>query len=56
VWLDAEPAEQLVIETNYRRRGDGVIAQTVRQIDNPQPRDEDLAWARRVMRERLGVE
>jgi NADPH-dependent 2,4-dienoyl-CoA reductase/sulfur reductase-like enzyme len=56
VWLDAEPAEQLVIETNYRRRGDGVIAQTVRQIDNPQPRDEDLAWARGVMRERLGVE
>lgn len=56
VWLDAEPREQLVIETNYRRRGDGVIAQAVRQVDNPQPRDEDVAWGRGVMRERLGAE
>jgi NADPH-dependent 2,4-dienoyl-CoA reductase/sulfur reductase-like enzyme len=55
VWLDAEPREQLVIETSYRRRGDGVIAQSMRQIDNPQPRDEDVAWGRSVMSERLGI-
>ncbi len=44
VWLDAEPPEQMRMETSYRLRGDGVIAQTVSQHDNPQPRDEDLQW------------
>ncbi|MBI5720310.1 MAG: NAD(P)/FAD-dependent oxidoreductase [Burkholderiales bacterium] len=55
VWLDAEPPEQLQIEVSHRLRGDGVIAQTVRQIDNPQPRDEDLQWARELMARRLGM-
>jgi NADPH-dependent 2,4-dienoyl-CoA reductase/sulfur reductase-like enzyme len=55
VWLDADPPEQLRIDTSYRLRGDGVIVQTVRQVDNPQPRDEDLQWARGVMAARLGV-
>jgi NADPH-dependent 2,4-dienoyl-CoA reductase/sulfur reductase-like enzyme len=44
VWLDADPLEQLRMETTYRLRGDGVIAQAVSQHDNPQPRDEDLHW------------
>lgn len=55
VWLDADPAEQLRIEATYRLRGDGVIAQAVRQYDNPQPRDEDLQWGRQLYAENLGV-
>ncbi len=55
VWLDADPAEQLQLDTQYRRRGDGLIVQSVRQIDNPQPRDEDLAWARALLAQRLGI-
>ncbi len=55
VWLDAEPVEQLRLEAQYRLRSDGVILQTVRQFDNPQPRDEDLQWGRALYAERLGV-
>lgn len=55
VWLDAEPAEQLRLEAHYRLRGDGVIVQSVRQHDNPQPRDEDLQWGRSLYAESLGV-
>jgi hypothetical protein len=55
VWLDADPAEQLILETQYRLRGDGVITQTVRQHDNPQPRDEDLQWARTLYADSLGI-
>ena len=55
VWLDADPPEQLRIEASYRLRGDGVMAQAVRQIDNPQPRGEDLQWGRTLYAESLGV-
>jgi len=55
VWLDADPPEQLRIDTTYRLRGDGVPMQTLRQVDNPQPRDEDLAWARGLLARRLGI-
>lgn len=55
VWLDADPAEQLQLDAQYRWRGDGLIEQTLRQVDNPQPRDEDLAWARELMAQRLGM-
>ena len=55
VWLDADPAEQLILEAEYRLRGDGVIIQTVRQHDNPQPRDEDLQWARTLYVNSLGA-
>lgn len=55
VWLDADPPEQLQLDASFRRRGDGLIEQSVRQIDNPQPRDEDLAWARELLVGRLGV-
>lgn len=54
VWLDAQPPEQMQLEAHYRLRGDGLIVQTPRQIDNPQPRDEDLHWARSLMTGRLG--
>ena len=55
VWLDGDPAEQLRIESHYRLRGDGVIMQTVTQHDNPQPRDEDLQWARKLLTASLGA-
>lgn len=55
VWLDADPAEQVQLLTDYRRRGDGLITQTVRQQDNPQPRDEDLQWARALVAGHLGA-
>ena len=55
VWLDADPAEQLRIETTYRLRGDGVIAQSVSQYDNPQPRDEDLQWGLGLYGQALGA-
>ena len=55
VWLDAEPNEQMILEAQYRQRGDGVLSQSVRQHDNPQPRDEDLQWARALYAESLGV-
>ena len=55
VWLDADPAEQLQLDAQFRWRGDGLIEQTLRQVDNPQPRDEDLLWARELMAQRLGI-
>lgn len=55
VWLSAEPAEHLIMDAQYRQRGDGLIVQTVRQQDNPQPRDEDLQWAKTLYTDSLGV-
>lgn len=55
LWLQAEPPEMLLLQAQFRRRGDGVIVQSLRQTDNPQPRGEDLAWAQEVMALRLGV-
>jgi NADPH-dependent 2,4-dienoyl-CoA reductase/sulfur reductase-like enzyme len=55
VWLSAEPAEHLIMDAQYRQRGDGLIVQTVRQQDNPQPRDEDLQWAKMLYADSLGV-
>ncbi len=55
VWLDADPVEQMRMEAQYRLRGDGLIVQSVRQHDNPQPRDEDLQWGLGLYAESLGV-
>lgn len=55
LWLRADPPEQLLLEADFRRRGDGVIAQTLRHVDNPQPRGEDLAWAHELLARRLGI-
>ena len=54
VWLDADPVEQLRIETQYRLRGDGLITQAVSQHDNPQPRGEDLQWGLGLYADALG--
>jgi len=49
-----EPKEMTRIETTYRRRGDGVIQQTVRQQHLPQAGEEDLDWAHRQFAELFG--
>ena len=53
VFTDAEPMEMMRIDTQYRLRGDGLIVQTVRQHDEPQPRGEDVHWARTLYAEML---
>jgi NADPH-dependent 2,4-dienoyl-CoA reductase/sulfur reductase-like enzyme len=55
VWLDADPPEQLRLETSYRQRGDGLITQAVTQHDNPQPREEDLQWGLGLVADALGA-
>jgi len=45
VFPDVEPMESVRIEAKYHFRGDGVIAQSVRQQGDPQPRGEDAEWA-----------
>jgi NADH dehydrogenase FAD-containing subunit len=56
VFSDVQPMEAIRIEAEYRQRGDGVITQTVRQHYDPQPRGEDLVWARALYAEFLGAE
>ena len=44
------------IEAAYRRRGDGLIVQSLRQVEERQPRGEDEAWARGLYAEMLAAE
>ena len=53
VFTDVEPMEMMRIENNYRLRGDGLIVQTVRQQEDPQPRGEDQQWAQERYKEML---
>ena len=53
VFTDVEPMETMRIENSYRLRGDGLIVQTVRQHDDPQPRGEDRQWAQGLYKEML---
>jgi len=46
VFPDVEPMESVRIEAKYHFRGDGLIAQSVRQQGDPQPRGEDIEWAK----------
>lgn len=48
-----EPDEQTRIETTYRQRGDGFLLQQVKQVRNPNPAGEDLAWAEVMYRDFL---
>ena len=53
LYTDVDPMEAMRIDAQYRVRGDGLITQTVRQHEDPQPRGEDLAWAQGLYREML---
>ncbi len=54
VHQDFGPAEMARLETRYRLRGDGLIEQSAKQSHDPNPRDEDLAWAAGMFAELLG--
>jgi len=54
VYTDVDPMEMMRIDAGYRLRGDGLIAQTVRQHEDPQPRGEDRQWAHGLYMEMLG--
>lgn len=56
VFTELDPAQAMRIEASYRHRGDGLIAQTLRQVEERQPRDEDAAWARGLTEEFLGTD
>ena len=48
-----EPQEVTRIDNQYRLRGDGLIVQTTRQHYDPNPRGEDVAWAKGMFGEML---
>jgi hypothetical protein len=53
VYTDIEPPEMMRIDAQYRVRGDGLITQAVRQHEDPQPRGEEVAWAKGLLAEML---
>jgi hypothetical protein len=56
VYSDVQPMEAMRIEAEYRQRGDGVIAQTVRQHYDPQARAKTSEWAKAIYADFLGGE
>lgn len=53
VYPDLDPPRLLRIDARYRVRGDGLIEQSTQQFPDPNPRDEDLAWATGMFEEFL---
>lgn len=53
VFTRIEPMEMTRVESRYRFRGDGLIVQNVKQIHDPNPRGEDLQWAKGMFEEIL---
>jgi len=53
VFTRIEPMEMTRVESRYRFRGDGLIVQNVKQIHDPNPRGEDLQWAKSMFEEFL---
>jgi hypothetical protein len=45
--------EAIRIDSRYKFRGDGLIAQSVKQFHDPNPRGEDLQWAKSMFAEFL---
>jgi len=50
---DFDPPRMIRIDSRYRVRGDGLIEQHTQQFSDPNPRDEDLAWAAGMFEEFL---
>ncbi len=48
-----EPQESMRIDTQYRVRGDGLIVQATKQNFDPNPRGEDVDWAKGMFGEML---
>ncbi len=55
VRTDFDPPQLLRIDARYRVRGDGLIAQTVRQHSDANPHGEDLQWAQSMFGEFLAL-
>lgn len=53
VFNDFDPMKMIRIDGRYRERGDGLIEQTVKQVPDNNPRDEDVAWATTMFEEFL---
>ncbi|AXS80426.1 FAD-dependent oxidoreductase [Dechloromonas sp. HYN0024] len=53
VLSSVDPLEQMRIETTYRQRVDGFLMQQVKQIREPNPAGEDVAWAAGMYRDFL---
>ena len=53
VYSSIDPMEAIRIDSRYKFRGDGLIAQTVKQSHDPNPRGEDLQWAKSMFEEFL---
>jgi NADPH-dependent 2,4-dienoyl-CoA reductase/sulfur reductase-like enzyme len=49
-----EPQESMRLDTQYRLRGDGLIVQASRQNVDPNPRGEDVGWAKGMFAELFG--
>ncbi len=49
-----DPQESLRLDTQYRLRGDGLIVQTTKQHFDPNPRGEDVDWAKGMFGELFG--
>jgi len=53
VFNDFDPMKMIRIDGRYRERGDGLIEQTIKQVPDNNPRDEDVAWATTMFEEFL---
>jgi hypothetical protein len=53
VLTSMEPEEMVRLDSSYKIRGDGLIAQTVTQTHDPNPRGEDIQWAKEMFGEFL---
>ncbi len=53
VFTRIEPLEMTRVESRYKFRGDGLIVQNTRQIHDPNPRGEDVQWAKAMFEEFL---
>lgn len=56
VLTSMEPQEMVRIDSSFKIRGDGLIAQTVKQTYDPNPRGEDVEWAKEMFGEFLAYQ
>ena len=53
VFSSIDPLEAIRIDSRYKFRGDGLIAQSVKQARDPNPMGEDVQWAKSMFAEFL---
>jgi len=55
VFSSIDPMEAIRVDSHYKFRGDGLIAQSVKQFHDPNPMGEDLQWAKSMFEEFLAL-